>query len=963
MIEIPGYNIKQEIGFGGMATVYLAEQISLSRLVALKVMAPSLAADKTYSERFLREARTVAQLNHPNIVSIYDVGIHEHSHYLALEYIGGGDLKEKIKAGNLSPEQCLEIVRDIARGLGYAHEKGYIHRDVKPENILFHEDGSAVLTDFGIARTGKGTRITGTGLSIGTPYYMSPEQARGKSVDARSDLYALGVVLYELLTGNIPYEAEDSIAVAFSHVNDPIPELPDSLRRYQPLLDKLMAKSPEDRYQDAHGLIKDIDNILSGAHLSRPVHAAVQAVSDAEAEPVNNTHSSSGGSAALWLLGGALLAIALVFGYNHWSQHQDAPVGGGGSHVSQSRAVPVKHNMARATVTQVPSVSPVGSVSKGNAILSVKSEPAGAIVYLNNHKLGLTPYFADDLSSGKHQLNLRLKYYMPLETEVTLEPNVVVKKNYSLSRAQGKLTLITQPEGARVFLDDHAVSGLTPLTLDSIPAGKHQLRIHKDRYEEENLEIEVLSDQPLIINRPLSGGNLVEYQGIWLKPEEAQARARTDKIRTLLSEAEKDIKARRLTTPKGNNALEKYYQVLELEPGHVKAKEGLESIAQLYLKLAKGAAHSAQPDKVRLYLSRMKQIKPDMLQPEEAAALIEKAEHEVNHTKIDSLLSSAQKDLESGEFDEQKAENALSKYRQILELDPSHLRAQQSIKSIAQSYLELAKNASSSGQPEKVKHYLSKVKQISPSVIRTVNSNELISLAEQKHKKTKNLKTGVLKQWGMLRVPAGCFQMGRNDGFPNEKPRHKVCITKDFYLGKYEVTQEQWRSVMGKNPSIFKGDNRPVENVNWNDVQTFIKKLNQKTNGHFRLPTEAEWEYACRSGGKDQDYCGGNEISDYAWYVVNSFMMTHPVGTKKPNALGLYDMSGNVWEWVQDVYDKDYYKNSPVNDPTGPSEGYYRTNRGGSWLLSPHGHRSTSRDKNQPKFRFNNLGFRLAWSP
>lgn len=213
----------------------------------------------------------------------------------------------------------------------------------------------------------------------------------------------------------------------------------------------------------------------------------------------------------------------------------------------------------------------------------------------------------------------------------------------------------------------------------------------------------------------------------------------------------------------------------------------------------------------------------------------------------------------------------------------------------------------------------------------------------------------------MVSVPKGCFQMGSNSGENDEKPIHKVCITKDYYLGKYEVTQGQWQKIMGNNRSYFKkGNNYSVEKASWNDIQTFIRKLNNKTGKHYRLPTEAEWEYACRSGGKDQKYCGGNHVDGLAWYNSNSGHTTHPVGQKSPNGLGLYDMSGNVWEWVQDYYGENYYQSSPINDPKGVSSSLYRSLRGGSWNSGQGGLRSAIRIRKTSNVRNYNFGFRLA---
>lgn len=217
-------------------------------------------------------------------------------------------------------------------------------------------------------------------------------------------------------------------------------------------------------------------------------------------------------------------------------------------------------------------------------------------------------------------------------------------------------------------------------------------------------------------------------------------------------------------------------------------------------------------------------------------------------------------------------------------------------------------------------------------------------------------------------VSKGGFLMGspenEEDRFDDER-LHEVRLTRDFYLGKYFVTQAQWMSVMGENPSCFKGDNHPVENVSWEDVQVFIHKLNQKEGtDKYRLPTEAEWEYAARAGTRTA-YSFGNDVSQlerYAWYSENSGKTTHPVGEKLPNAWGLYDMHGNVWEWVQDWWENDYPE-GPVADPEGPSSGELRVVRGGGWISSAMVCRSAYRNHNSPDDRNRSLGFRLAFTP
>ena len=238
-----------------MAKVYLAVQHSLERKVALKVMSPMLAADESFTKRFLREARTIAGLTHPNIVAIYEVGVTvDNLHFFAMQHLPGGDFGSKMRAG-VKQSELSRVLEGIARALGFAHERGFVHRDVSRANILFDSSDNPVLTDFGIARALSGsTRITNTGVSIGTSLYMSPEQARGGEVDARSDIYSLGVLAFEALTGSTPYRGADSFAVAYAHVFEPIPRLPPSCANWQSLIDKALAKDPRERFANAEDL-------------------------------------------------------------------------------------------------------------------------------------------------------------------------------------------------------------------------------------------------------------------------------------------------------------------------------------------------------------------------------------------------------------------------------------------------------------------------------------------------------------------------------------------------------------------------------------------------------------------------------------------------------------------------------------------------------------------------------------
>ncbi len=269
--EIPGYKFMKAIGSGGMADVYLAVQKKLDRMVAIKVMQPEVFRSPVTTKRFVREAKTLSKLVHPNIITVFDVGKVDDTYYIVMEYLHGS-LKDKIESQRkVPPAEALHIVRQVADALYYAHKMGFVHRDVKPDNILFRKDGTPVVVDFGIARpVDTETRLTKTGMSIGTPSYISPEQARGQKVDGRSDIYSLGVVLYEMLTGKLPYKSENTLGVVIKHIQEPVPKLTGALKQYQALLDKMMAKEKSKRVRSQ----KELDEITKSFMNNDPIKVA-----------------------------------------------------------------------------------------------------------------------------------------------------------------------------------------------------------------------------------------------------------------------------------------------------------------------------------------------------------------------------------------------------------------------------------------------------------------------------------------------------------------------------------------------------------------------------------------------------------------------------------------------------------------------------------------------------------------
>jgi serine/threonine protein kinase len=296
------YRVLRKIGAGGMADVYLARDETLGRQVAVKVLLPRYADDRLFVERFRREAQAAAGLNHPNIVSIYDRGQVGSTYYIVMEYLQGETLKDFIRRhGRLAPRDAVAMALELLAAVQYAHDHHVVHRDIKSQNIMLDEHGRAKVTDFGIARAGDPS-MTEVGAVLGTAQYLSPEQAKGQPADERSDLYSVGVVLYEMLTGRVPFKGDTAVSVALKHVNElppePIavaPDLPPPLNR---VVLKALAKNPDRRYNSAAQFASDLRAVVSGG----PLVAAGYDVGDERTQvvaplPIGDEATRGGGGA------------------------------------------------------------------------------------------------------------------------------------------------------------------------------------------------------------------------------------------------------------------------------------------------------------------------------------------------------------------------------------------------------------------------------------------------------------------------------------------------------------------------------------------------------------------------------------------------------------------------------------------------------------------------------------------
>jgi eukaryotic-like serine/threonine-protein kinase len=338
------YRLEAKLGSGGMSTVYLARDQTLDRQVAVKVMHREMSEQPEQLERFRQEARAVAKLSHPNVVSVIDAGEEDGGHpYIVFEYVEGETLKQRIaRDGALDPQEAIAYAIEIARGLSIAHARRMVHRDIKPQNILIDAEGRAKLTDFGISRQLEQDGMTATGRVLGTTDYVAPEQAMGRGADPRSDIYSLGVVLYEMLIGQVPFHADSQVGVAMKHVNE---ELPDVQRRRPEVsaavalvVERSTAKDPAERYQQVGEMIDDLSTALE-VEVARAGSTTGEATSVLDALPPPKRKLSGRGrwswAAILGLLlvaGGALLAVQLI---------SSGKFGGGGAEKGSGKPVKI----------------------------------------------------------------------------------------------------------------------------------------------------------------------------------------------------------------------------------------------------------------------------------------------------------------------------------------------------------------------------------------------------------------------------------------------------------------------------------------------------------------------------------------------------------------------------------------------------------------------------------------------
>jgi tetratricopeptide (TPR) repeat protein len=739
-LEIPGYSIEREIGRGGMARVYLAVQKKFGRLVAVKVVSPQYTADPSFGKRFVREARIIAQLTHPNIVQVHDAGVHEDCFYLVMEYLRGGDLNRRLKRG-LHMQAAISVVKDVARGLDSAHAKGYVHRDIKPENILFREDGSAVLSDFGIARfISTASSITQDGTVVGTPQYMSPEQAAGRALDGRSDIYSLGVVFFRMLTGEVPYKADSAVAVGLRHLQDPIPRLPSHLSSLQSVIDRFLAKKPEARFPTGADVIAALDGVRAAGLVPNSViktevvtTAEIRAIGDSVSMPVRDGRTiraepdqrpkrrRAQRRAWPWLLV-VLVGAASFAGW--WWYPQGEPY--------------VDQLLQAAGLLQKPALQ--DAWRQAQSLRGDPNQSLAAIVAGYRRVLDIDPNYADARSAiAELATRWKASITQALATDDLALAEAKLTESLAVFPGDAELTALNDKlsdrkradslvKSTQALLGSHGWDDL-PSATAAIQAFQEALQLdpgHAVAKAELNRLAEHyagLADHAAAAGDITGAMNFLERattanaanaEVVKVRDQVQQAASAQQEIQVLLQQASAYRAAGALINPAGANAAEIYHRVLATDPNNAIASQGLSEVVAELLTRATQLLNNGQIDAVRALNARASEIGLADTAIRELKAKLGAEEQRI--ASVERLLDEAKRLMADGMITEPPEQNAVARLLEVRRLDPENATARDMLNAAAGRLAEVAKEAYAVGMKADAKHYLELALTVTPDV-------------------------------------------------------------------------------------------------------------------------------------------------------------------------------------------------------------------------------------------------------
>ncbi|HET6604526.1 MAG TPA: protein kinase [Xanthomonadaceae bacterium] len=744
MIDIPGYRIVRPLGRGGMATVYLALQESVQREVALKIMSPTLLGDSEYGERFLREARIAAKLHHPHIVQVHDVSVHGEYHVIAMEYVAGGPVLLK-GAPPRGLAYALRAVREVALALGYAHGKGVIHRDIKPDNILLREDGAAVLTDFGIARANDVTRMTRTGAIIGTPHYMSPEQARGHPLDGRADLYSLGIMFHELLLGRVPFVADDSVAVGIMHITAPLPRLPADLAALQPTLDRLLAKEPDQRFQtgeEVAAAIGSLEQRLADGELSaarRAVKRAVPVPAAPEATGTEERIEPSLGDigvvsrtprprrrpvAASRRLGWSVAVVLLLaIGAGGWTFQERLralwPQSQQGGLLAQADAALAARRLTSETGDGARELYAAALARDPDSDPAREGLRAVGLALLDSAREALE---AGDPDAARQRLDLARELsppasaLQPVEAALRAHEQAGVQNERMLERARAAAS-------ARQLDGEHGAIALYGTLVQSEP-GNARARAERDallagmieRAQEHTAAGELAQAQGLIERVAAADAGHIGLPGA--RGALADARqAREGELAAVLERADRALAAGRL-----EQARDGYRNLLERQPDRARARAGLGRVGEAYVEAASRAAADFDFDRAEALLASAAELvgrSPRLAEVERRIVRLRDRQATIGQAQgagdLAARIEAAEAAAAAGRLTYPPGDSAYDLYRSVLRVDPENPRARAGLDGLPRHARARFDSALAAGELERARGYVDALESLSSS--------------------------------------------------------------------------------------------------------------------------------------------------------------------------------------------------------------------------------------------------------
>jgi formylglycine-generating enzyme required for sulfatase activity/tRNA A-37 threonylcarbamoyl transferase component Bud32 len=953
------YQIVELVGRGAMAEVYKAHQPALDRYVAVKLMHSFLAEDKNFLRRFQREAKAAAQLRHPNIVQVHDFEVMDGLYYyIIMEFIDGHTLRSKLQeladANEIMPsDEAIRIAGEVASALSYAHGHGMIHRDIKPSNVMINRENHVILTDFGIAKILGDTQYTITGAIAGTPNYISPELGLGKPGDARGDIYSLGAMFFQMVTGQLPYQADSAVVVLLKHVNDPVPiasqlnpALPPDIDR---IIFKAMAKNPDDRYQTADEFIQHLNQVKAG--LSIPDAA----LSSLPAAPVGLGEQAATGfpdappsfmSPVPALSGDFRLAPYTLSAGHAATDPTDLPTV---CDTDWDRAV---DHFAKGYITDWlrEGVNRLRAdyqhgLADGLESIAVRAEAiiqriqkedddivrnAGLEEFLES--LGATPPVMDITPK---RLDLPA-----VGVGETGQPVILTITNKGRGYLFGSIVcrlpwLKATPEWFGCAAEESCTVTVKP-DLSGLPAGRihspHGLQVRSIGGDQDlTVQVDIL---PSVLQTDVS---TLDFGAVG-QGESVQA------ILTLRNSGRGYLIGRVRCRVPWLMASPEQFKVLAGDSIQVAVNADSQTLSPgdtahaWALVVDSNGGHAILGVQMRVLSPRL-EVKPaqidlgtiDLIQPGAGR----NAELTVRNAGPGVLTG------------------AVTTEADWLAVEPAAFRCRAG----EAQQLRLSTTQLRTGDHRQPVHVVSNAGVAEVPVLLQVR----FSLEPE-----------------MVHIPAGEFLRGSQErnkrALASEKPQRRIYL-EEYWIGKYPVTNAQYavfvEATGRRPPKHWEGglppegkENHPVVNVSWWDALAYCRWLTEMTDKPYRLPTEAQWEKAAR-GTNRRVYPWGNRWDSQKCNTREGRKGgTTPVGAYSPagdSPYGCADMAGNVLEWVADWYSEDHYAGSSVSqNPHGPASGAVKVLRSGSWSANRWGTRCASRLYGNRKGTRPEVGFRCA---